>query len=211
MRDWGISGLPSNTDGMASNQPAQQTDLPMVRGAIAGVAAWLIGYLLTYLVVAPDIKDTATNQLIDAFGGSPPTFEMVGWVFYNAHFVDTVVRDIPLLGGQTSFIGGQDGFSVVLYLVPIGLLVAAGLAVARRDGVNSPSRGALSALTVVPGYLVLSIAGVFLFEVPALGGRMAPDLLPAIVVAGIIFPLAFAGAGGAIAGYLERRRETTRE
>jgi hypothetical protein len=131
---------------------------------------------------------------------------MVGWVFFNAHFVDTVFQNVPLVGSSaSSYIGGDGGFTTLLYVVPAGLLIAAGLALARRHRAENPTRGAIIGATVIPGYLLLSIAGPFLFEVSTLGATGAPDLLPAIVLAGIVYPVLFGGAGGALGGFLERR------
>ena len=186
-------------------QSKTSSGVPLVGGSLAGVLTWILGYVLTYLLVAPDIRESALNQFVEAFEGAPATYEMVGWVFYNAHFVDVVFRDIPFVGSRTgSFVGGQDGFTTLLYVVPPALLLAAGLALSRRQGATTPGQGAMAGLAVVPGYLVLSVAGVFLFEVAALGAKGAPDLLPAVVLAGVLYPLAFAGAGGALGGLFER-------
>ena len=187
-------------------QSTKSSGVPLLGGALAGILTWILGYVLTYLLVAPDIRESALNQFVEAFEGAPATYEMVGWVFYNAHFVDVVFRDIPFVGSRSgTFVGGQDGFTTLLYVVPPALLVAAGLALSRRQGATTPVEGATAGLTVVPGYLVLSVAGPFLFAVAALGARGAPDLLPAVVLAGVLYPLVFASAGGALGGFLERR------
>lgn len=182
--------------------------LPFVGGALAGIGSWILGYVLTYLIVAPDVRESALNRLVDAFEGAPATYEMVGWVFFNAHFVDTLFQDVPLMGTRAaSFIGGDGGFTPLLYVIPIALLVAAGLALARRHRASNPTRGVMVGLTVLPAYLLLSIAAVFLFEVTTLGATVSPDLLTAIVLAGIAYPAVFAGAGGALGGFLEERAD----
>ena len=196
------------------NETSTDDGLPILEGSIVGVVAWIVGYALTYVIVAPDVRDSALHRIIETFEGEPATYEMVGWVFYNAHLVDVVFQNVPILGSQTtSYIGGEDGFTVLLYLIPVGLLLAAGLALARYRGAADPTAGALVGGTVLPGYLLLSVAGVFLFEVTLGGASGAPDLLPAIVLAGIVFPVFIACAGGALGGFLERRsREShTRE
>lgn len=188
----------------------QTRALPIVEGAVAGIVAWMLGYALTYVLVAPDIRETDLHRILEAFEGEPATYEMVGWVFYNAHFVDTVFQDLPIVGSHTtSFIGGQDEFSVLLYVIPVGLLLASGLALARYRGAPDPTSGALAGVLALPGYLLVSVAGVFLFEVTLGGASGAPDLLAAIFLAGIVFPMLFAGGGGAIGGFLERRERTT--
>jgi len=176
----------------------------------AGLAAWVGGYLSTYLVVAPNVRDSALNRLIEALDGEPATYELVGWVFYNAHMVDTVVEDIPLIGTRsTSYIGGEDGFTIVLYLIPVALLVAAGLALARYSRAETPTEGATLAALVVPGYLLATVAGTLLFEVSVGGATGGPDLVAAAVLAGIVYPLVCGGLGGAVGGFLERRETST--
>lgn len=176
--------------------------LSLVAGGIAGIGAWLLGYAITYLIVAPEVRESPLHQVIEALDGEPATYEMVGWVFYNAHFVNTVFRDVPLFGGYaTSFVGGQDGFAFLLYGIPIVLLVTAGFGLARYRAADTPTEGALAGVSVLPGYLLCSMAGVFLFEVTLGQARAAPDLLSAILLAGIVAPAVWAGAGGAIEGY----------
>lgn len=185
---------------MSSNR---YEDLPLVEGTITGAFAWLLGYVFTYLIVAPDIRDSPLNQFLEAFEGEPATYEMVGWVFYNAHFVDTVYRDLPLIGSRSaSAIGGDGGFSAVLYLVPVGLLFAAGLALAGYRAAETPAGGVVAGATTLPAYLVLSLAGLVFFEVSIGGATGGPDFLTGAVVAGIVYPLVAAGVGGAAGALL---------
>lgn len=171
-----------------------------VRGSVLGILSWVIGYVLTYLLVANDISESFLQQAIEAFQDEPATYEMVGWVFYNAHFVDTAIEGIPMIGGSsTNFITGEAEFTMLLYVIPIALLIGAGLALARYESVESPTGGVLAGITVVPGYLLAIVAGVFLFEVSIGGVAAAPDMIQAIGLAGVTYPLVFGGIGGAIA------------
>lgn len=181
---------------MARNQTA--TDLPLVPGALAGVGAWLVGYAFTYLLVGSDVRESNLNQFIEAFDGDPATYDLVGWVFYNAHLVDIVYEGF---GGNflpASYVGGEDGVTTLMYVIPPALLVASGLALARYRGATDVNDGALVGALVVPGYLVVAIAGAFLFEVSAAGTTGRPDLLLAVVLAGIVYPVVFGAAGGVI-------------
>lgn len=165
-----------------------------------GGMAWALGYVLTYLIVAPDIRQSPLNRLIEIFGGDPATFEMVGWVYYNAHLVPTVFQNVPIFGGRTaSFIGGDNGFTVLLYVIPVGLLIAGGIAVARYQGASTANDGLLAALTVVPAYLLLSIAGVLLTTVTVGDVSGSPDILLGIVLAGAVYPSLCAGVGAMVA------------
>lgn len=175
--------------------------LPWVISTTIGLGTWILGYVFTYLMVAPDIRGSFLQRIIEAFNGHPAMYEIVGWVFFNAHFVNTVFQNVPFIGGQTtSFIGGEDGFTTLLYVIPIGLLVAAGVGLARYQAAGTLNRGALLGITVLPGYLIGVLGSLFLFEVTIGAVTGAPAILPGIVLAGLIYPIIFAGAGGAFAG-----------
>ena len=179
--------------------------LPFVEGAIAGAAAWIVGFVLTAVVVFVRIDDSELGEISENVGDGGSAIEFIGWVFFNSHFVDTVIEAGFLGFGGTrsvSFIGG-DGFTPLLYLVPITLLVAAGLAIGRSQGVTDTAEGAVAGALVVPVYLVLSAIGAVLFRVSteALGASFSgePALLPAILLAGIVIPAVFGALGGVLA------------
>lgn len=100
---------------MSSESTAESR--PLVESAVAGVGAWLLGYALTYLLVATDIESSSLNQLVEFFEGESPVYELVGWVFYNAHLVDVSYSGLGPFSPPRSFIGG-DGFTPFLYVIP---------------------------------------------------------------------------------------------
>lgn len=174
--------------------PVVGRDLPVRAGAGAGVAAWLVGYLCTYLLTAGDVERAPLRQAIELLGGDLPTWKVVGWIFFNAHFVDTIVEG-PF-GGATSFVGGENGFTPLLFVLPPVLLAIAGLAVLRYRGATEPTDGALVGSTVVVGYLPCSIAAAVL--VATTGGEVRPEPFTTVFVAGVVYPLLFGAAGAAI-------------
>jgi hypothetical protein len=175
-------------------------------GSLVGTLPWVVGYAITYLLVAPNLRDSALNRIIETLDGAPATHELVGWVFYNAHFVD-VVLDIPILGSQTTaYIGGDTGFTPALYLVPVVPLIAAGALVSRQQAAIDPATGGLAGLSVVPGYLVLTMIGGLLFEITVGGATGGPDLTAAIILAGVVYPAVCAGLGGVGWAVLENKR-----
>lgn len=177
---------------MTSNRRTDQ--LPFVAGAVAGVLAWVLSYLFTYLMTASDIRSSPARQVFEFFGGDLPTWKVVGWVFFNAHFVDTVFEG--LFGGTRNFVGG-DGFTPFLFVVPPLLLIVAGVAVGRIAGVESieTATAALAGATVAIGYVVLSLVGAFLFSIEGAG----PDTVTAVLLAGLVYPLVFGAAGALVA------------
>jgi hypothetical protein len=71
---------------------------------------------------------------------------IVGRVFEYAHLVETVFANLPVFGTSSQwFLGGGDGFTVLLSLVPIALL----LAVARERLTTSPVEGIVSGIGVL--------------------------------------------------------------
>ncbi len=170
-----------------------------VESALAGGLAWGLGYVFTYLLVAADVESSPLNRLIEFFGGESTTYELVGWVFYNAHLVEISYTGIGIFSPPRNFVGGEDGFTVLLYLIPPALLLIAGLAIGRYRGVVDTNDGAVTGALVAPGYLVLSIVGVFLFDVSVGDASGAPDPIPAILIAGIIYPVVFGALGGILA------------
>ena len=180
-------------------------DLPLREGAVAGAAAWIVGYVLTALIVLARIEDSELGEIADGAGDSASGIDFVGWVFFNGHFVDTVLEGSFLgFGGSSavSFVGG-DGFTPLVYLIPVALLVGAGLAVGRFHGVTEVGDGAVVGGLVVPPYLALSVVGAVVFRVSAEGGGARfsgyPELLPAVLVAGVVFPAVFGAVGGIVA------------
>jgi hypothetical protein len=178
----------------------------IVGGAVAGAAAYLLGYLFAYVTQASAVEDQLAgfNVFADLFGGDPiPTWQAVGWVFYNGHFVDTRVPS--LVGGSqlTNLISQADGGSLsLLYVVPPVLLVVAGLVAGRVAGATEPVDGAKAGAFVLVGYLPLAALGAFLFRYSVGDGAVAPDLVTAVLLAGAVYPAVFGAVGGAAATLL---------
>jgi len=185
---------------MSTNSVADR--VPFGAGAGAGVGAYLLGYLVTYVWTSGSVEERLEgyNFMTELFGGEPiAVWQGVGWLFYNAHFVDTRIEGF---GGTQSqnFIAGSDGGSIVLlYLVPALLLLIGGLAVARVAAAQDVTEGATAGVAVAVGYLPLAVVGRFLFSYE---GSAAPDIVTAILLAGLVYPLALGAAGGAIGAAL---------
>ncbi len=180
---------------------AKQTN-SIVAGAAAGAAAYVFGYLLTYVTQQNQVEERLAgfNFFADLFGGDPiPAWQGVGWLFYNAHFVDTEIPSV--IGGARSLnlIAEADGGSLaLLYVVPPLLLLAAGLAVGQLSGASEPTDGAQAGVLVVVGYLPLAVVGAFLFRYAVGDGSVTPDLITAVLLAGVVYPAVFGALGGVI-------------
>ncbi|MDZ7745703.1 MAG: transporter [Halobacteriales archaeon] len=173
----------------------------LVSGVAAGIAAWLVGYVLTYVFTSGSIRNTLIGQFLqNSDVGSIP--QAVGLVFYNAHFVETIVNAGFFGSSAVSFIGGDNGFTPVLYAIPVVLLVLAGLLVAVRSNTHDAVSGSKAGVTVAAGYLVLSVIGVFAMQMGSGSPSARPDLATGILLTGIIYPALFGAVGGAIGGEL---------
>ena len=177
-------------------------------GVATGLAAFLLGYLVTYVTQRSSVEESlqTVNAILELFGSdSIPPAQAVGWVFYNAHFVDT---EIDVFGQRTvNFIAESDGGSMTfLYAVPPILLVLAGVAVATYVAAEGPVAGAASGALVTLGYLPAAIAGRFAVTYTVGDSTVAPDLVTAVLLAGAVYPLALGAIGGAIAGIVATAR-----
>ena len=207
-------------DSTASGGPFEGGQVAVTMGA--GVAAWLVTYLFTYAVAGTDVQNNPLRQLAEI-----PTWKGVGYVFYNTHFVDVIVN-LPLFGGQAvSFVGGEDGFTAALYLLPPVILTIAGIAVGRASGVEtaspasgaetaspasgaetaspasgaetaSPASAAAAGGAVTLGYVVPCVVGLFVFD------STVVSIVPAtgVFVAGVVYPLLFGGVGAVVAHFV---------
>jgi hypothetical protein len=174
-------------------------DVPLVTGTAAGVAAWLVGYVCAYAVAGTRIRESALGRVLEVLGDGAAVYKLVGWVFYNSHFVNTVFEGLPVAVAGSA-VGGENGFTPLLFVVPPALLFAAGLALGRYHGVETPRDGAVTGLGVVPGYLLLALVGVFLFTISAGPASGRPDPVLGVVLTGIVYPAVFGVLGCAVAG-----------
>jgi hypothetical protein len=174
----------------------------IVRGAAAGAVAYLLGYLVTYAWQAPAVDESleGINFVAELLGGQTvPTWKAVGWLYYNAHVVATRV---PALGGGDRLVNfidaADDGSLVLLYvLVPV-VLILAGAAVARYGNADRPGSAAAAGAVVIVGYLPLAVVGAFVVGHSfGEGIRIAPDLVTAVALAGVVYPAFFGALGGA--------------
>lgn len=169
-------------------------DAPVVGAIGVGAASYLLGFVVTYLFVLVDGELDPQSTSEAAFAGTsvfqqsqfaafpqpdPSTVEFAGWIFYNAHFVDTVVTpQLPSRGGQAETQTVPESInilttastqipSVVYQLIPVMLLTAGGYALARAAEIPV-SRGILRiGLGIPTGYVPLALIGTLVFTTTA--------------------------------------------
>ncbi|WP_435183401.1 transporter [Halobellus sp. EA9] len=169
-------------------------------GGVGGLLSYLIGYALTYAVTGQQIANSFAARILEIATGDPGTWKLVGWVFFNAHFVTT---EIPGLFGSSAvnLVGRGDTFPGWLFLVPPVLLVLAGALVAVASRSDDLLSGAVGGATAVVAYLPLSAVGAFFFAISVGDTDAGPTLVTAILLAGIVYPLVFGAVGGALGSF----------
>ncbi|ACM57433.1 transport system permease protein [Halorubrum lacusprofundi ATCC 49239] len=176
----------------------------IVGGAAAGAVAYVLGYLVVYVTQGDRIAEglSGVNFFTELFGGDPiSTWQAAGWLFYNAHFVDTMSPGVFGGAQSTNLIMEADGGSLLFILPPLLLLVA-GVVAGRAAGASDPAEGAQAGAFVLTGYLPLAVIGAFLFRYTVGDGSVAPDLITAVLLAGAVYPAVFGAIGGAASSLL---------
>ena len=168
-----------------------------------GVLAAAIGYLVTFLLIGSEVRDT--------FGDAVADWKGVAWYFYNAHLVDIETSgSFGGLGGtNTVDLIAQSGSTSasLLYVIPPLVLLGTGAYLALQFDATEIGDAVGIGVPVVIGYALVATLGAVAAEASAEGsifgiamsGSMAPDLVPAVVLAGVLYPLVFATAGAVLA------------
>ncbi|WP_436346128.1 hypothetical protein [Natronorubrum sp. FCH18a] len=194
---------------------ATANDGPVSRGSSVaasaglGVLAAAIGYLVTYVLIVDEVRDV--------FGGDVADWKGVAWYFYNAHLVDVeTTGSFGSFGGSSTvdFIAESGSTSAtLLYVVPPLVLLGTGAVLVRRWNVADIGEAVTVGAPVTVGYAVVVGLGALVAESSSEGsvfgieasGSVAPELLPAIVLGGIFYPLVFATAGAVLATAFDSR------
>jgi hypothetical protein len=171
--------------------------------AVGGVLAYLVGYALTYAAVGQDVSNSLASRVLEIATGDPGTWQLVGWVFYNAHYVSV---EVPGLFGSTAVNLVGETFSSVLFVLPPVVLLVGGAAVAVLGRVERPVAGAVAGLAVTIGYLPLAALGALLVGIDIGDSTAGPTVAAAVLLAGLVYPLVFGAIGGAVGGVVGDRR-----
>jgi hypothetical protein len=202
---------------LSSDSGGAFDEYPLKEGGLFGAGAFVVGYLVTYVLVVVD-----TQVLSKGF--DDVSFEGVGMLFYNAQFVrldvggdatyDLLTQMARLSDSQPTLDNplvvdtGLLNFPMLTYtlLVSVVLIGAGYLLTSRVSTPGSSVADRMEAgMTLAVGYLPLAFFGGFLFEDETILGTnnsVSPDIFAGVLVAGLVFPLVF----GAIGGYLSQRQ-----
>jgi hypothetical protein len=174
--------------------------VPFVQSVVAGFAAWLATFLVVAILV---VVGEDTDDVVGYAGN----------LVYSSHFVDSEVEAGTIVGSSSETYqlleeGVTDLPELAYYAVPILVLVAAGVGLARAAGARDPAVGAIAGALTAIGYVVLTVAGTYVFELQepmTFGGQQfgtattTPTLSAmTVLVMGLLYPIVFGAIGGAI-------------
>ena len=178
------------------SQPSSGPGRTLGVGALAGLGAYLLGYLVTYLVTADPIRNSVASRMLDVLTGESAVWKLVGWVFYGEHFVDAIVPGLLAGSNAVNLVTAVETVPEYLFVVPPLALVLAGAVAAQVTTAPRPTEGAVAGALVVLGYLPAAVVGAFVFTITVGDVSAGPDLVTAVLLAGVAYPLVFGIVGG---------------
>ena len=192
--------------------------LPLRAGLVVGLAAFVVGLLLTagFVLAEGVLAEESLGQRyaeVEKQGGGPALPAAVGWLYFNTQFVDTeLTGGSDLETGSANLLAelasaGELTIPLVLWrLIPVVTLLAAGFVLAhRRTPPDASLRdGAAHGATLVVGSLLAVAAGALLFSAGLGEATASPALVQAIGLAGVVYPLVCGSLGGVAAVRLVR-------
>jgi hypothetical protein len=213
-----------------SGHSEADTGSDAIRGLVAGLVSVVTGFLATFTFsnAADDLK--RAEELLSSGGaptGStqsflPAPYEIIAWEFLENHQVDVsaeVGSEVDTLVGA---VGAESAViseftetllpsSSSLQLLPPVLLGIAGFVVASRavrtDLGDAAKAGAHVVLGYLPGIVAVVSVASYQLSVPVVDATLleiSPNVLSAIGIAGLAYPLVFGGLGGALAFLVEQ-------
>jgi len=175
-----------------------------VVGPLIGVLAFVVNYCSMWVLL---VIDGVEWSVADRF--SEHHLKFTGHVLYNAQFVQTFrssdTGDPSLQNHLVDSSYQIDITSTVpeigYHAVPILILLVGGYILYQSEPpMVSGTAAAKIGVRIIPGYLILSISGIFLFDMGGGFASVRPDIPGAILVAGVVYP-GVCGAVGALIGY----------
>jgi len=196
---------------------------PWASGVVAGVVTFLVGYLAFFAVVLVGARSIT--------GPLAGVARVVGFFFYNAHFIPTerrarlviesngsdATREITQQATNNTLLNASTALPVWVYLlVPALVVVAAGALFARVhfEGPTSPQAlvrralGSGAALTL--GYLLVALVGTFVLAERVSQGEAFRERQPErlrTLLFGAVYPFVLVSLGAGIGQALDGIRD----
>ncbi|WP_252697935.1 transporter permease [Natronosalvus vescus] len=186
-------------------------DVPWKRALLFGIGAFVVGMVLfTGLIfvegaIGDDLSEDPSDETAE--DDEPGVATLVGWLYFGGQFVD--IEMSWALGTESMNLLDETSAdltipTVVYYLVPVLVLIAAGYKLASQtlaEG-STPEEGAKIGATIAAGYMVAVVFATQIFtwsiQDGSTTGSVNVAFTEAILISGLMYPLLF----GAIGGYL---------
>lgn len=205
----------ADTDSDPKSDSHVRGNLSFVGGILGGGLAYVIGVVLTGGLFILGIGDRSAGDLVqDSAAGAVAVYDpaeslqtfitVLSMPFYNAHGVPIRVESgsesetVNLILAFTLDGTGYELNILLFALIPAVLLFVFGGLVALLKRADGFLGGIISGSSVIMGYLPLVVAGALFFQRDSPQVEASVQLLPAIFLAGIIFPLVFGGLAGLV-------------
>lgn len=179
---------------------AVRGNVSFVGGILGGGLSYLVGFVVVSSLFLVSVESEAapadTPDLFELADASLQAFVSIfAWVFYSAHGVK-----VSVAGGTDAvhILSALELNTLVYALIPAAILFAFGGLIALLKRADGLAGGFVSGSSVVFGYLPLVVVGALFFQVSTGGVDAHVQLLPAIILAGLLYPLVCGGLAGVL-------------
>lgn len=176
--------------------------LPLLAGVVNGALAYVAGLVGSFVLFAVFGLKPVLEIMLS--GADPSFLASIGFAFYGGHLVPVQFGD----GSTLNFALDAASQGALYPLLVAMVLLSTGYYLGGADGLESSRSGAMAGATLVAGYLPLAAVGATAFDYertmyPEFGEAetmvMELPTLRAVVLAGVVVPLALGALGGALA------------
>lgn len=181
-------------------------------GLAGGVGAFLLTYMVIFLVKINSVGDVLGQiDMIGRIDSAPPQdWQVVGWLFFEAHNVGTTASASLGSQSETAAAGllSSPLWESWFLVLPIAVLLLVGYVIGSIKTSWNPSSGFKAEASIALGYAVVTAIAVFVVAwratVSAVVVNVGPDVVAGVVIAGIVYPVVVGGVGGVIAGVVDK-------
>ncbi|MXR19133.1 hypothetical protein [Halobacterium bonnevillei] len=173
-------------------------------GSKHGVFSWLVGVIISFVLFqSPSLNpgQGIADANIDIVLQDVPNWKLSSYTYYGGHFVEVTPED--LMYSSTNIATYLGGIHLLAFVIPGVILVIAGYHYTRTQNPSSLTDARVYGASIVGGYAVLMLLGVFLFnhsQADGYGNQWALTLsMGRSLFAGILYPLVFGAIGGQLA------------
>jgi hypothetical protein len=182
----------------------------LLAGGVGGAVTFVVGWMVTLTALSGSfVREGEAFPMFDKLFefGTIPEWKAALWYFHGGHF-----GNMQSYGGQgvlekgiyqntlQMLFGGSS--HLASFVLPVVLLLVAGFVLAWILGADETGRGAVAGASLCVGYLAVALLAGLLMGESGESYSLGPVWRSLVLLTGVVYPLAFGGLGGAIAGRL---------